>query len=83
MKTVLTDLSIGISEFKKNPAKAVREAGAHPLAVLSHNKPVFYLVKPKFLEALVDHLEDIESAELAARRVVSGENSIAVSLDDL
>ena len=83
METVLASRSISISEFKKNPAKAVREAGAHPIAVLSHNRPAFYLVEPKLFEALIDRLEDIELAELAARRVASGEKSIPVDLDEL
>lgn len=83
METVLASRSISISDFKKNPAKAVREAGAHPVAVLSHNRPAFYLVEPKLFEALIDRLEDIELAELAAKRVASGEKSVPVSLDDL
>ena len=68
METVLASRSISISDFKKNPSKAVREAGAHPIAVLSHNRPAFYLVEPRLFEALIDRLEDIELAELAAKR---------------
>ena len=83
METVLASRSISISDFKKNPAKAVREAGAHPIAVLSHNKPAFYLVEPRLFAALIENLEDVELAELAAKRVASGERSIPVSLDEL
>jgi antitoxin StbD len=83
METVLASRSISISDFKKNPAKAVREAGAHPIAVLSHNRPAFYLVEPRLFAALIENLEDVELAELAARRLASGEKSIPVSLDEL
>jgi antitoxin StbD len=83
MENILASRSISISDFKKNPARAVREAGAHPIAVLSHNRPAFYLVEPRLFEALVEHLEDIELAELAAKRLKSGERSIPVGLDDL
>ena len=83
METVLTSHSISITDLKKDPAKVLREAGAHPVAVLSHNRPVFYLVESKLFEALVDRLEDIELAEIASGRVASGEKSIPVSLDDL
>ena len=83
METVLASRSISISDFKKNPAKAVREAGAHPIAVLSHNRPAFYLVEPRLFEALIDRLEDIELAELAAKCVASGEKSVTVNLDEL
>jgi len=82
METVLASRSISISDFKKNPAKVVREAGSHPIAVLSHNRPVFYLVEPRLFAALIDNLEDVELAELAARRVAAGERSIPVSLDE-
>ena len=83
MENVLASRSISISDFKKNPAKAVREAGPHPVAVLSHNRPAFYLVEPKLFEALVEHLEDMDLAELAAKRVASGERSVPVTLDEL
>ena len=83
MEAVLANLSISISEFRKNPTKVLREAGRNPIAVLNHNKPAFYLVEPRLFEALVEHLEDIELAELAAKRIAKGERSIRVSLDDL
>ena len=83
MESVLASLSISISEFKKNPTKIVREAGKQPIAVLNHNKPAFYLVEPSLFEALVEHLEDLELAELAARRVAKGERAIRVKLEDL
>ena len=83
MEAVHANLSISISEFKKNPAKVLREAGKQPVAVLNHNKPAFYLVEPSLFEAMVEHLEDVELAELAARRVAKGERSGRVELDDL
>lgn len=83
MESVLTNLSVSVSEFKKNPAKILREAGKQPIAVLNHNKPAFYLVEPGLFEAMVEQLEDIELAELAARRVAKGERRIRVELEDL
>jgi len=83
MQAVLANLSISISEFKKNPTKVLREAGKQPVAVLTHNKPAFYLVEPGLFEALVERLEDIELAELAAKRMAKGEKRIRVKLADL
>jgi antitoxin StbD len=83
MESVHANLSISISEFKKNPAKVLREAGGQPIAVLSHNKPAFYLVQPSIFEAMVEHLEDVELAELAARRVAKGGRTIRVKPEDL
>jgi hypothetical protein len=36
MDTILTDFTVSISVFKKNPAKVLREAGSAPVTVLSH-----------------------------------------------
>ena len=46
MKTILSDLSVSMSEFKKNPSAALRESGGKTVAVLSHNKTAFYMVPP-------------------------------------
>lgn len=83
MEAVLANLSISISEFKKNPTRILREAGRRPIAVLNHNKPAFYLVEPALFEAMVEHLEDIELADLVAKRVARGERSVRVKLEDL
>ena len=83
MEAVLANLSISISEFRKNPTRILREAGRQPIAVLNHNKPAFYLVEPSLFEAMVEHLEDIELAAMAARRVAKGERSVRVKLDEL
>jgi len=40
-------------------------------------------VEPSLFEAMVEHLEDIELAELAAKRVAKGERSVRVKLEDL
>ncbi|ABS65201.1 prevent-host-death family protein [Parvibaculum lavamentivorans DS-1] len=52
-----------ISALKQSPARIIEEAGAGPVAILNHNKPVAYLVAPdtyeRMLEALADH-EDMK-----------------------
>ena len=42
MQALLTPLTVGISEFKKNPGAIIRKANGAPMAVLSHNEPSFY-----------------------------------------
>src|SRR5690554_7426505 len=44
MHTIYADYSVSMSEFKKNPAQVLRTAGEKPVAVLSHNRPAFYMV---------------------------------------
>ena len=83
MKAAFAHRFISLAEFKKNPMKAVCEAGIYPVAILSRDRLVAYLVEPMLFEAMVDRLEDIELAELAAQRLASGEKSIPASLDSL
>ncbi len=53
MQTLLTELAISMSEFKKNPAAVLRQAQGRPVAVLNHNKVDFYLLPPGLLEQLL------------------------------
>ena len=58
MDAVLSDLSVSMSEFKKNPAAVLREAGGRPVAVLNHNRPAFYMVEPQLFHAMLEQLAD-------------------------
>lgn len=53
MQTLLTELAISMSEFKKNPAAVLRQAQGRPVAVLNHNKVDFYLLAPELLAGLL------------------------------
>jgi antitoxin StbD len=44
VKPVLTDKTISISEFKKNPIAVIKQTDGFHLAVLSRNKPEFYCI---------------------------------------
>ncbi len=54
MQTLLVDLAVSMTEFKKNPAAVLRQAEGRPLAVLNHNAVDFYVLSPALLEALLD-----------------------------
>lgn len=83
MDTILSDHSISMSDFKKNPARIVREAGESPVAVLSHNKPAFYMVSPELFEALVEELADREVEDLARRRLSRKDTAVDVDIESL
>ena len=53
MEKMLVDLTVSMSEFKKNPAAVLRQAGGRPVAVLNHNRVGFYLLEPALYEALL------------------------------
>ncbi len=71
METLLADLTVSMSDFKKNPAKVLREAKAQPVAVLNHNKAAFYMVDPVLFEALIDEVEDAQLMPLLRARIAS------------
>jgi hypothetical protein len=56
MQNLLVDRAISMSDFKKNPAAVLRQAGGRPVAVLNHNRVGFYLLEPRLLERLLQEL---------------------------
>ena len=60
MDTVLTKGTISISEFKKNPNEVVKLAKNIPFAVMTNNKPSFYVLSPKHYDALLEKIWELE-----------------------
>jgi antitoxin StbD len=83
METILSDLSVSMTEFKKNPNEALRESGGQAVAVLSHNKPAFYMVPPDRYEAMLDAIDDLQLVRVVKERLKQKDRAIAVTLDDL
>jgi antitoxin StbD len=81
MQSLLTDLTISMSDFKKNPAKVLREAKSQPVAVLSHNKAAFYMVDPVLFEALLDEVEDAQLLPTLKARIASAEQGRYTEVD--
>ena len=52
MEALFAAMTVSMSEFKKNPASVLRQAGARPVAVLNHNKAAFYMVEPELFKAM-------------------------------
>jgi antitoxin StbD len=83
MDAVYADLSVSMSEFKRNPAQVLRAAGEKPVAVLNHNRPAFYMVSPKLFEALVEEMADRDLVEVARQRLTLKESAIDVDIDQI
>ena len=81
MQSLLTDLTISMSDFKKNPAKVLRDAKSQPVAVLSHNKAAFYMVDPVLFEALIDEVEDAQLLPMLKARIASAAKGRYVEVD--
>ena len=85
MQTLYTDLTISMSDFKKNPAKVLRAAGTQPVAVLNHNKAAFYMVNPELFEALIEAVADAQLLPLLKQRIASAQrgNYVEIDIDEL
>jgi antitoxin StbD len=83
MESILTDMTISISEFKANPNQAVKDADGSPFCVLTNNAPAFYVVTPELWQKLEDLLDDAALAPKLARAMKKRNKAIKVSLKDL
>jgi antitoxin StbD len=52
--------AISISNFKQNPNRVVKLAGDEPFAVLTNNKPSFYVLSPKLYDELLEKLWELQ-----------------------
>jgi antitoxin StbD len=80
---IATQLATTISEFKKNPNEAVALANNEAFAVLTNNKPSFYVVPPALFEKLLDMVDEIELARIVNERRNDGTPRIRVKIEDL
>ena len=83
MDTIYADLSISMTEFKKNPGKVVRSSDKKPVAVLNHNKPAFYMLAPELFEAILEELSDKKLVELARQRLSTKGDIVMVDIDKI
>jgi antitoxin StbD len=79
MEAIFADVTISMSEFKKNPAAVLRNAKRRPVAVLNHNKAAFYMIEPALFEAILEELSDQELGRTVLARI--GERAQAIEVD--
>lgn len=78
---ILSGVSAGISELKKNPMAVLQQGEGFPVAILNRNQPVFYAVPAQTYEQLLDRIEDLELAALVRER--QDEPEVSVNLDEI
>jgi len=83
MQTILTDITVSMSEFKKNPAAVLRDANSRPVAVLNHNKAAFYMIEPSLFQAMVEELADQDLYRTVLARVAEKAQAIEVDVDEI
>lgn len=81
MDTILANITVSVTELKRNFADIIERADDCPVAILNHNRPEAYLLPAAHYERLLTHLEDLEDAKLAHER--ANGPFVEVSLDEL
>ena len=76
MEAIMTQVTTSISEFKKNPNESVAQAGNRPFAVLTNNKPSFYVVPPELYEKIADIISDVELTPKLKKRTNPPRNAL-------
>jgi antitoxin StbD len=83
MENIHANLSVSVTELKKNPTALLNAANEEPVAILNHNKPVAYLIPADVYGKMLDLIEDLELRELINERLKEQDKAIPVNLDDL
>ncbi len=81
MDTILSNMTVSVSELKNNFAKIIEQADDQPVAVLYHDRPEAYLLPAEHYERLMEHIEDLEDARLVRERMDG--SFVEVDLDEL
>ena len=83
MDSILASITTSISEFKSNPRAALEKAGQRPFAVLTNNKPSFYVISPELYETISELLFDLQITPVVKKRLGRLDRSIPVDINDL
>lgn len=80
---VLTERTVSITEFKKHPNKFLRQAKGEPFAVMTNNRPSFYVLSPEHYDELLEQLWEAEVAPVVMERIFDEETAVELRLDRL
>lgn len=82
MTQVLTGKIAAITDLKRNPMRIAAEVSDEAIAILNHNKPVFYCISPELL-AYYQEIELERHLNTVADKRLQDLVPVAVSIDDL
>jgi antitoxin StbD len=82
-KPLLATSAMGVTQLKRNPSAAIREAGDTPVAILQHNTPAAYLISAARYEAMLDVLDDVALRPLILDRQRELNQALVQEIDEL
>ncbi len=80
---IMAEVSVSVSELKKNPAAVIAEARKRQVAITSRNRAVAYIVSPEVWDHILDVFDERQFAREFADQLDNLDDAISVSLDDL
>ncbi len=86
---VLTKMIVSVSDFKKNPNKYVARLGKQAdnlaFAVMTNNKPSFYVLTPEFFDYLLEQKWESDNRDMILERLAEAKagDKIPVNIEDL
>lgn len=83
MQSLASKYVVSVSEVKKNPTGILKDANHHTVAVLNHNKPIYYMVDPEVYETLLEAAYDREITPVIQERLELRRQAVEVSPDEL
>ena len=73
--------SIGLSDLRQSPARALERADETAVMVLNRNRPVGYILSPRLMEALLDQAADAATVAKASARLANVKSARKIALD--
>ncbi len=77
------DLSVSISELKRNPQAIINDANGEAIVLLNRNKPTAYIIPAETYEQLLEIAEDIEIGRVIEERRDEKAEAVEVNLNEL
>lgn len=81
MDNIFTNMTVSVTELKRNFAGIIKQADECPVAILNHNRPEAYLLPAAHYERLMAYLEDLEDTKLVQER--ANGPFVEVGMDEL
>lgn len=80
---IMADVTVSISDLKKNPAAVVEEARKRQVAITNRNRAVAYVVSPEVWDHILDVFDEQKLAREYGDHLDEIGDAIPVSLEDL
>jgi antitoxin StbD len=77
------ELSVSISELKRNPQAIINDANGEAIVLLNRNKPTAYIIPAETYEQLLEIAEDIEIGRVIEERRDEKAEAVEVNLNEL